>query len=126
MHTEHYRVSKRLAEAIENTRKTGGRIIAVGTTVVRSLEDQFDRFGRVVEGDYDTNIFLKPGRKFGLVDAMITNFHLPGSTLIVLVAAFAGYENIMNAYKEAIDMGYMFYSYGDAMFIEPADSTASP
>ncbi len=119
MHTEHYRVSKRLADAIESTRNAGGRIIAVGTTVVRSLEDQFDRFGRVVEGDYDTNIFLKPGRKFGLVDAMVTNFHLPGSTLIVLVAAFAGYENIMNAYKEAIEMGYMFYSYGDAMFIEP-------
>lgn len=119
MHTEHYRVTKKLADAIEKTRNNGGRIIAVGTTVVRSLEDQFDRFGRVVEGDYDTCIFLKPGRKFGLVDAMITNFHLPGSTLIVLVAAFAGYENIMNAYKEAIEMGYMFYSYGDAMFIEP-------
>lgn len=119
MHTEHYCVSKRLADAIEKTRANGKRVIAVGTTVVRSLEDQYDRFGRVVEGGYDTNIFLKPGRKFGLVDAMITNFHLPGSTLMVLVSAFAGYENIMGAYREAIDSGYMFYSYGDAMFLEP-------
>jgi S-adenosylmethionine:tRNA ribosyltransferase-isomerase len=71
-----------------------------------------------VPGEYDTNIFLKPGRKFGIVDAMITNFHLPGSTLMVLVSAFAGYENIMAAYREAIEKGYMFYSYGDAMFLE--------
>ena len=119
MHTEHYVISQKLAETVESTRIHGGRIIAVGTTVVRSLEDQFDRFGKVVAGDYETNIFLKPGRKFGLVDAMVTNFHLPGSTLMVLVSAFAGYENMMDAYREAIDMGYMFYSYGDAMFLEP-------
>ncbi len=119
MHTEHYRVSQKLADAIAQTRNNGHRVIAVGTTVVRSLEDQFDRFGKVVPGDYDTNIFLKPGRKFGLIDAMITNFHLPGSTLMVLVSAFAGYQTMMDAYREAIDAGYMFYSYGDAMFLEP-------
>ncbi|MBO5753433.1 MAG: tRNA preQ1(34) S-adenosylmethionine ribosyltransferase-isomerase QueA [Proteobacteria bacterium] len=119
MHTERYRVSQKLAEAIEETKRNNGRVIAVGTTVVRSLEDQFDKFGKIVEGTYDTNIFLKPGRKFGMVDAIITNFHLPGSTLIVLVSAFAGYENTMAAYKEAIEQGYLFYSYGDAMFLEP-------
>lgn len=117
MHTEHYCVSERLAQAVEATRARGGRIIAVGTTVVRSLEDQYDRFGRVVAGEYDTNIFLKPGRQFGLVDGMVTNFHLPGSTLMVLVSAFAGYDNIMRAYREAIAEGYMFYSYGDAMLL---------
>ena len=119
MHTEHYRVSASLSEAIAQTRTRGGRVIAVGTTVVRSLEDQYDRFGKVVAGEYDTCIFLKPGRKFGIVDAMITNFHLPGSTLMVLVSAFAGYDPIMAAYREAIENGYMFYSYGDAMFLEP-------
>ena len=119
MHTEHYVISQRLAEAVASTKANGGRIVAVGTTVVRSLEDQYDRFKRVVPGDYATNIFLKPGRVFGIVDAMVTNFHLPGSTLMVLVSAFAGYENMMEAYREAIAMGYMFYSYGDAMFLEP-------
>ena len=119
MHTERYCVSQKLASAIEQTRNNGHRIIAVGTTVVRSLEDQFDRFGKVVPGTYDTHIFLKPGRHFGLVDAMITNFHLPASTLMVLVCAFAGYDNMMEAYRDAIQHGYMFYSYGDAMFLEP-------
>lgn len=118
MHSEHYCVSQSLADAIETAHASDRRVVAVGTTVVRSLEDQFDRFGKVVPGEYDTNIFLKPGRKFGIVDAMITNFHLPGSTLMVLVSAFAGYENIMAAYREAIEKGYMFYSYGDAMFLE--------
>lgn len=119
MHTEHYCISKNLADAIAQTHAEGGRVIAVGTTVVRSLEDQFDRFGEVREGEYDTNIFIKPGRKFGIVDRMVTNFHLPGSTLMVLVSAFAGHEAIMNAYRDAIDKGYRFYSYGDAMFLVP-------
>ena len=118
MHTEHYVVSSQLAQAIDRAKSSGGRVIAVGTTVVRSLEDQFTRFGKVIPGEYDTNIFIKPGYNFGIIDALITNFHLPGSTLIVLVAAFAGYENTMNAYHEAVKEGYMFYSYGDAMFIE--------
>lgn len=122
MHTEHYCVSQALADAIEDTHRAHHRVIAVGTTVVRSLEDQFDRFGKVVPGEYDTHIFLRPGRKFGIVDDMITNFHLPGSTLMVLVSAFAGHENIMAAYREAIDKGYMFYSYGDAMFLEVQDN----
>lgn len=118
MHTEHYTISDSLAQAIARTKANGNRVIAVGTTVVRSLEDQFDRFQNVRAGSYNTNIFLKPGRHFGIVDAVITNFHLPGSTLMVLVSAFAGYENIMAAYREAIASGYLFYSYGDAMFLE--------
>lgn len=118
MHTEHYVVSQKLANAIEETKNRGGRVIAVGTTVVRSLEDQFQRHGGVKAGEYDTNIFIKPGYRFGIVDALVTNFHLPGSTLIVLVSAFAGYENTMAAYKEAVSEGYLFYSYGDAMFIQ--------
>ena len=117
MHTEHYTVSAQLADAIAQTRANGGRIVAVGTTVVRSLEDQYKRFGKVVAGGYDTNIFIKPGHTFGLIDIMITNFHLPGSTLIVLVSAFAGFDNTMAAYHEAIERGYMFYSYGDAMML---------
>lgn len=120
MHTEKYCISEKLAKSLEKTRANGGRIVAVGTTVVRSLEDQFDRFGKAVPGEYETSIFLRPGRVFGMVDAMITNFHLPGSTLMVLVSAFAGYENIMAAYRDAVESGYMFYSYGDAMFLEPA------
>ena len=124
MHSEHYVISEALSAAIAETRERGGRVIAVGTTVVRSLEDQFDRFGGVRPGAYDTNIFLRPGRRFGIVDAMVTNFHLPGSTLMVLVSAFAGYEAIMSAYREAVERGYMFYSYGDAMFLERGASGA--
>lgn len=124
MHSEHYVISEALSAAIAATRERGGRVIAVGTTVVRSLEDQFDRFGGVRPGAYDTNIFLRPGRRFGIVDAMVTNFHLPGSTLMVLVSAFAGYEAIMSAYREAVERGYMFYSYGDAMFLERGASGA--
>ena len=120
MHTEHYVISEELAQDIRGTRARGGRVIAVGTTVVRSLEDQYQRYGEVRAGAYDTAIFIKPGYHFGIVDALITNFHLPGSTLIVLVAAFAGYENTMAAYRTAVAEGYMFYSYGDAMFLEKA------
>lgn len=117
MHTEHYTISSQLAQKIAETRAKGGRIVAVGTTVVRSLEDQFKRFGKVEAGSYETNIFIKPGHEFGLVDVMVTNFHLPGSTLIVLVSAFAGYDNTMAAYRDAIERGYKFYSYGDAMML---------
>ena len=119
MHTEHYCISEQLARTVAQTRARGGRVIAVGTTVVRSLEDQYDRFGELRAGEYDTNIFIKPGRKFGIIDRMVTNFHLPGSTLIVLVSAFAGHEAIMAAYRDAIEKGYMFYSYGDAMILSP-------
>lgn len=120
MHSEHYAISPELAEAVASARARGGRVFAVGTTVVRSLEDQYDRFGEVRAGEYDTDIFIKPGRKFGIVDRMITNFHLPGSTLIVLVSAFAGHDAIMAAYADAISKGYMFYSYGDAMLLSPS------
>ena len=125
MHTEHYVISEDLAQSLRETKARGGRVIAVGTTVVRSLEDQYQRYGEVRAGEYDTSIFIKPGYRFGIVDALITNFHLPGSTLIVLVAAFAGYENTMAAYKTAVDAGYLFYSYGDAMFLTKNEDVAS-
>lgn len=117
MHSETYVITDETAKAIMNTKAKGGKIIAVGTTVVRSLEAQFQHFGRVCPGSYETDIFIKPGHKFGIVDQMITNFHLPGSTLMVLVSAFAGYDPIMAAYAEAIRDGYLFYSYGDAMLL---------
>lgn len=117
MHSETYAISKETAENIMKTKANGGKIIAIGTTVVRSLEDQYSRFGRVCHGHYDTDIFIKIGHRFGIVDQMITNFHLPASTLLVLVSAFSGYNEIMKAYAEAIREGYLFYSYGDAMLL---------
>ncbi|MCL2325731.1 MAG: tRNA preQ1(34) S-adenosylmethionine ribosyltransferase-isomerase QueA [Proteobacteria bacterium] len=117
MHSERYFISPELADALAKTRLAAGRVVAVGTTVVRSLEDQFARFGKLVPGTYETDIFIRPGFRFGVVDAMITNFHLPGSTLMVLVSAFGGHETIMTAYADAIAKGYRFYSYGDAMLL---------
>ena len=122
MHTEHYYISESLKNDIEATRARGNRIVAVGTTVVRSLEDQAQRFGKIVPGEYDTNIFIKPGHQFKMIDAMVTNFHLPGSTLMVLVSAFAGYQNICDAYREAVENRYHFYSYGDAMLLFPENA----
>ena len=86
--------------------------------MVRSLEDQFDRFGGVRPGAYDTNIFLRPGRRFGIVDAMVTNFHLPKSTLLMLISALYNREDILRVYEIAVKEQYRFFSYGDAMFIE--------
>jgi S-adenosylmethionine:tRNA ribosyltransferase-isomerase len=92
-------------------------VIAVGTTVVRTLESASDELGSVRPGEGTTNLFIYPGYKFKVVDALITNFHLPRSTLLMLVSAFAGKEKVLNAYREAVKEGYRFYSYGDAMFI---------
>lgn len=117
MHSEHYTISQELVDACARCHKAGGRIFAVGTTVVRSLEDQARRFGHLQAGSYDTDIFIKPGYAFKMVDAMVTNFHLPGSTLMVLVSAFAGHEPIFRAYAQAIEEHYRFYSYGDAMLL---------
>ena len=117
MHTEHYEVTKEAAEIINNTRKNGGRIIAVGTTSVRTLETVADEDGTVHEQIGDTSIFIYPGYKFKAVDGIITNFHLPESTLLMLVSAFAGKENIIKAYDVAVKEKYRFFSFGDAMFL---------
>ena len=118
MHTEHYYIKKEDADKINKTKQNGGRIIAVGTTSCRVLESIADEQGRVQEQEGDTNIFIYPGYKFKCVDNLITNFHLPESTLIMLVSALAGKEYIMEAYKHAVDEKYRFFSFGDAMFIE--------
>lgn len=122
MHSEWIEVDQKCIEAIERCRARGGRVVAVGTTAVRSLETaaQLGRLRSTGVPDPfvgDSDIFLYPGSEFQVVDAMITNFHLPESTLIMLVAAFAGYEQTMNAYREAVAKAYRFFSYGDAMFV---------
>ena len=117
MHAERYSVPPAAAESIENTRARGGRVVAVGTTVVRSLE-AWARAGAPRDGAFRrTDLFLRPGRTFHQVDAMVTNFHLPRSTLLVLLAAFAGREWILERYRDAVREGYRFYSYGDAMLL---------
>lgn len=118
MHSEHFYIKKEDAEKINNTRKNGGRIIAVGTTSCRVLESIADKNGFVEETERDTSIFIYPGYKFKCIDALITNFHLPESTLIMLVSALAGKEYVMKAYEEAVNEKYRFFSFGDAMFIQ--------
>ncbi len=117
METERYRVSAATAEAIETARAAGRRIIACGTTATRVLETLWQRHRAVVAGAGESDLFLYPGERFGVVDGLITNFHLPRSTLLMLVAAFAGRDRILAAYQEAIAAGYSFYSYGDAMLV---------
>ncbi len=117
MHSEHYSISADTAELINETKKNGGRVICVGTTSCRTLESAATKFGEIKECSDDTDIFIYPGYEFKVMDALITNFHLPESTLIMLVSAFAGYENTMNAYKTAVDEKYRFFSFGDAMLI---------
>ncbi len=116
MHSEWLEVSQAVVDAVEACRARGGRVIAVGTTSVRSLESAA-RDGKLKPFSGDTDIFLYPGRPFHVVDALVTNFHLPESTLLMLVCAFAGYAQTMAAYREAVAEGYRFFSYGDAMFI---------
>lgn len=117
MHTEQYFVSKESANIINSVKKSGGRVICVGTTSCRTVESVAGKYGEMRECSGDTDIFIYPGYKFKFMDALITNFHLPESTLIMLVSAFAGYENTMNAYKTAVSEKYRFFSFGDAMFI---------
>ena len=117
MHSEFYHISKETADIINETKKNGGRIISVGTTSTRTLESAAADDGTISECANDTSIFIYPGYKFKCIDALITNFHLPESTLIMLVSALAGRENVLNAYKTAVDMQYRFFSFGDAMFI---------
>ena len=118
MHSEHYYIKKEDADKINNARKNGGRIIAVGTTSCRVLESISDENGIVHETEGDTSIFIYPGYKFKCIDCLITNFHLPESTLIMLVSALAGKDYIMKAYEEAVKEKYKFFSFGDAMFIK--------
>lgn len=117
MHCEDYHISSDTAERINKAKKEGRRIIAVGTTVVRCLESSSDEEGFVLFGKGSTDLFIFPGYKFKVVDGMVTNFHLPKSTLLMLVSAFAGYDFVMEAYKVAIERRYRFYSFGDAMLI---------
>lgn len=118
MHTEFYHVSQEAADIINETKKQGGRVICVGTTSCRTIESAADEQGVVQAKEGDTDIFIYPGYRFKVLDCLITNFHLPESTLLMLVSALAGKENIMAAYKEAVEMKYRFFSFGDAMFIE--------
>ena len=117
MHAEYIKVTQEAADKINNVHKRGGRVIAVGTTSVRTLETATGEDGIVRPYEGETSIFIYPGVKFKCVDAVITNFHLPESTLIMLVCAFAGYENTMKAYNEAVEQKYRFFSFGDAMLI---------
>lgn len=117
MHTEHYYIKQEDAEKINKAKLSGHRVIAVGTTSCRTLESVADEKGLVKECEGDTGIYIYPGYKFKCIDALITNFHLPESTLIMLVSAFAGKEFIMDAYKHAVEERYRFFSFGDAMFI---------
>lgn len=117
MHTEYYNIPKSAADIINETKQNGGRVICVGTTSCRTVESAYQKYGEIKECSDDTSIFIYPGYKFGCMDGLITNFHLPESTLIMLVSAFAGYENTMNAYNIAVKEKYRFFSFGDAMLI---------
>ena len=118
MHSEYYEVSEETAKILNETKANGGRIISVGTTSTRTLESVTDENGIVHAGSGETQIFIYPGYKFKAIDGLITNFHLPKSTLIMLVSALAGRKNVLNAYKEAVEKKYRFFSFGDAMFIK--------
>lgn len=117
MHSEFYSVSAEAAEKINSTKAAGGRVVCVGTTACRTLESAVDAGGRVRAGSGNTEIFIYPGYCFKVPDALITNFHLPESTLVMLVSALAGRENVLNAYAEAVREKYRFYSFGDAMLV---------
>ena len=117
MHSEHYSISKETAEKINFTKKNGGRVICVGTTSCRTLESAATKYGEIKECEDDTSIFIYPGYEFKCMDALITNFHLPESTLIMLVSAFAGYDFTMEFYNKAVKDKYRFFSFGDSMFI---------
>ncbi len=117
MHSEHFSISQKTAELINRTKAAGGRVIAVGTTSCRTLESVAERYGEIKACDGYTDIFIYPGFEFKVLDGLITNFHLPESTLIMLVSAFMGYKNTMNAYQKAVEERYRFFSFGDSMLI---------
>ena len=118
MHAERFSISARTAGVINTARQVGQRVVAVGTTCVRTLEFAASKDGEVLPGSGSCGLFIFPGYTFKVVDAMVTNFHLPQSTLLMLVSAFAGRDNILSAYRTAVEKGYRFYSYGDAMLIQ--------
>ena len=119
MHSEFYSLSPEAAQTLKDVKAKGGRIVAVGTTSIRTLETIGNKFAGQIEADSGwTNIFIKPGYQFKIVDAFSTNFHLPKSTLVMLVSAFAGREFVLDAYQHAIDQHYRFFSFGDAMFVK--------
>ena len=117
MHSEHYEVTSETADLINRTKESGGRVICVGTTSCRTVESAADENGRVQPGCGDTEIFIYPGYRFKVLDCLITNFHLPESTLVMLVSALAGRENVLAAYREAVEERYRFFSFGDAMLV---------
>ncbi len=119
MHSEFYVLPPETAEIINKTKASGGRVVAVGTTSCRTLESVYQKFGKIAPDSGSTDIFIYPGYRFGAIDGLITNFHLPESTLIMLVSAFLGYENTMRAYNVAVAERYRFFSFGDAMLILP-------
>ena len=118
MHSEYYEMSSETADILNNAKELGNKIIAVGTTSTRTLETIINKYGKFVECSGNTDIFIYPGYKFKAIDSLITNFHLPKSTLVMLVSALAGKDNILNAYKIAVDEKYRFFSFGDAMLIK--------
>jgi S-adenosylmethionine:tRNA ribosyltransferase-isomerase len=118
MHAERYAIPAETAAAIGAAKAAGRRVIAAGTTVLRALEASAQKHGRVIAGDDETSLFISPGFPFHVADGLLTNFHLPASTLLVLVCAFGGYARVRSAYQTAVDRGYRFFSFGDAMFIE--------
>lgn len=119
MHTERYEISSKAASEINDAKRSGKRIICVGTTSLRALESATEESGILIPGEEDTDIYIYPGYQFKITDGLITNFHLPDSTLLLLVAALHGQDNISTCYQRAITEGFRFYSYGDAMFIKP-------
>jgi S-adenosylmethionine:tRNA ribosyltransferase-isomerase len=118
MHSEYYEMSREVAECLIEAKASGKRIVSVGTTTTRTLETIANKYGTFKECSGWTDIFIYPGYEFKAIDALITNFHLPKSTLVMLVSAFAGKDNIMNAYREAVEKEYRFFSFGDSMFIK--------
>ena len=118
MHSEYFEIGQEACNIINETKKNGGKVICVGTTSCRVLESVADESGYMKAMKGNTDIFMYPGYKFKVMDNLITNFHLPESTLLMLVSALAGRENILNAYKEAIKERYRFFSFGDAMYIK--------
>lgn len=117
MHSEWYSIDEKTAQTINEAKRSGGRVIAVGTTALRALESCANGAGKVVAGSADTDIFITPGYRFKIIDGMLTNFHLPKSTLFMLVSAFCGLDRMQTAYKHAIDSNYRFYSYGDTSLL---------
>lgn len=118
MHSEHYIIPQETADLINKVKSNNKKVICVGTTSCRTLESCASKHGRIVADEDDTSIFIYPGYKFKCIDSLVTNFHLPESTLIMLVSAFAGFDNVMNAYNTAVEEKYRFFSFGDAMFID--------